>query len=212
MDDHVLDMARRGHTAVDTEKAVCLLKERNYETGIQMMVGLPGDDDTGALASGRRIAGLYPNFVRIYPTLVLDKSPLAGWYRKGEYTPLSLQKCVSLVKRLYLLFEEKNITVIRMGLQASESLDKKSTILAGPYHPAFGALVYSEIFLDKAVSILESKKDLHDMISIRVNQRNISRIRGLNNTNIKTLKQKFHFRSIEIIPDMTLAEDMMIDD
>ncbi|MEA3279994.1 MAG: hypothetical protein U9Q38_05295, partial [Thermodesulfobacteriota bacterium] len=51
---------------------------------------------------------------------------------------------------------------------------------------------------------------LHNMILIRVNQRNISRIRGLNNTNIKTLKQKFHFRSIEIIPDMTLAEDMLV--
>ncbi|MEA3279205.1 MAG: radical SAM protein [Thermodesulfobacteriota bacterium] len=210
MDDRVLTMAKRGHTSLDTEKAVCLLKERNYEIGIQMMVGLPGDDDTGALASGRRIAELYPDFVRIYPTLVLDKSPLANWYRKGEYTPLPLQQCVTLVKRLYLLFEKNNITVIRMGLQASESLDRESTILSGPYHPAFGALVYSEIFLDKAVSILESKKDLHDMISIRVNQRNISRIRGLNNTNIKTLKQKFHFRSIEIIPDMTLAEDMLV--
>ena len=210
MDDRVLNMAKRGHTSLDTEKAVCLLKERNYEIGIQMMVGLPGDDDTGALASGRRIAELYPDFVRIYPTLVLDKSPLANWYRKGEYTPLLLQQCVTLVKRLYLLFEEKNITVIRMGLQASESLDRESTILAGPYHPAFGALVYSEIFLDKAVSILESKKGLHDMISIRVTQRNISRIRGLNNTNIKALKQKFHFRSIEIIPDMTLAEDMLV--
>ena len=210
MDDRVLTMARRGHSAVDTKKAVCLLKERNYEIGIQMMVGLPGDDDTGAITSGRRIAELYPDFVRIYPTLVLDKSPLAGWYRKGEYTPLSLQQCVTLVKRLYLLFRQNGINVIRMGLQASESLDKESTILAGPYHPAFGALVYSEIFLDKAVSILESKKDLHDMVSIKVNPRHISRIRGQNNRNIKTLKQKFHIRSIEIIPDMTLAGDMLM--
>jgi histone acetyltransferase (RNA polymerase elongator complex component) len=178
MDDNVLAMSRRGHTSLDTEKAVCLLKKRDYEIGLQMMVGLPGDDEAGALASGCRIAELYPDFVRIYPTLVLDKSPLAGWYRKGRYTPLSLQQCVTLVKRLYLLFREKGINVIRMGLQASESL--------------------------------ESKKDLHDMISIRVNPKNISKMRGLKNRNIEILKTKFHIRSVEIVPDMTLAENMLV--
>ncbi len=210
MDDRVLTMSRRGHTAVDTEKAVCLLKERNYEIGIQMMVGLPGDSDTGALATGRRIAGLYPDFVRIYPTLVLDKSPLAVLYRKGEYTPLSLPECVSLVKKLYLLFEEKNITVIRMGLQASESLSKESTILAGPWHPAFGHLVFSEIFLDKAVAAMELENPLHDKISIRVNPRNISRIRGLNNDNIKILKKRFNIKSIQIVPDLNLRESALM--
>ncbi|MEA3427760.1 MAG: radical SAM protein, partial [Thermodesulfobacteriota bacterium] len=195
---------------VDTKKAVCLLKERNYEIGIQMMVGLPGDDDTGALDSGRRIAELYPDFVRIYPTLVLDKSPLAGWYRKGEYTPLSLQQCVSLVKRLYLLFRENGINVIRMGLQASESLDKESTILAGPYHPAFGHLVFSEIFLDKASAAMEMEKPLHNMISIKVNPKNISKIRGLNNMNIKALKKRFNIKSIQIIADLNLRESALM--
>ncbi len=210
MDDNVLSMSRRGHTSLDTEKAFCLLEKRDYEIGLQMMVGLPGDDETGALETGRRIAEMKPDFVRIYPTIVLKNSLLGDLYKKGKYIPLPLEQCVTLVKNLYLLFRKNGINVIRMGLQASDGLDRESAILAGPYHPAFGALVYSEIFLDKAVSILESKKDLHDMISIRVNQRNISRIRGLKNTNIKTLKQKFHIRSIEIIPDMTLAEDMLV--
>jgi len=210
MDDRVLAMSRRGHTAVDTEKAVCLLKERNYEIGIQMMVGLPGDDEAGALFTGRRIAEMKPDFVRIYPTVVLDGSLLADWYKKGEYVPLPLEQCVTLVKNLYLLFKKNRINVIRMGLQASEGLDKESTMLAGPYHPSFGALVYSEIFLDKAVSILESKKN--DRISIKVNPKNISKMRGLKNRNIEILKTKFHIRSIEIIPDMTLAEDMLVVD
>ncbi|MDI6687804.1 MAG: radical SAM protein [Desulfobacterales bacterium] len=210
MDDRVLTVSGRGHTAADTEKAVCLLKERNYETGIQMMVGLPGDSDTGAFATGSRIAELYPDFVRIYPTLVIDKSPLAGWYRNGKYTPLLLQECVSLVKRLYLLFEEKNISVIRMGLQASESLSKESTILAGPYHPAFGHLVFSEIFLDKALSAMELENPLHDKISIRVNPKSISRIRGLNNSNMAILKKRFNIKSIQIIPDLNLTENALL--
>ncbi|HUV51185.1 MAG TPA: radical SAM protein [Anaerolineae bacterium] len=209
MDDRVLTMAMRGHSSVDTEKAVCLLKERNYEIGLQMMVGLPGDDETGALETGRRIAEMKPGFVRIYPTVVLVGSVLADWYKKGEYVPLPLEQCVTLVKNLYLLFKKNRINVIRMGLQASEGLDKRSTMLAGPYHPAFGDLVYSEIFLDKAESILESKEKLHDIISIKVNPKNISKMRGLKNRNIKILKQKFHVRSVEIIPDMTLSENML---
>ena len=72
-----------------------------------MMVGLPGDDDAGAISTGRQIAALCPNFVRIYPAVVLEHSPLAGWYRKGQYTPLSLSASVTLVKRLYLMFQER---------------------------------------------------------------------------------------------------------
>jgi len=119
MDDHVLAMSKRGHTSADTKKAVRLLKERNYEIGLQMMVGLPGDDETKAQLTGRQLADMSPDFVRIYPTVVLAGSLLAKWYQNGEYTPIPLEQCIILVKNLYLLFRENNIKVIRMGLQAS---------------------------------------------------------------------------------------------
>jgi histone acetyltransferase (RNA polymerase elongator complex component) len=59
-----------------------------------MMVGLPGDDETGALTTAQRIADLAPDFVRIYPTLVVANSRLAGWYKSGDYAPLSLEEGV----------------------------------------------------------------------------------------------------------------------
>ncbi|MCK7505801.1 MAG: hypothetical protein MZV70_18105 [Desulfobacterales bacterium] len=67
-----------------------VLKDRGYEIGLQLMVGLPGDDEAGLLETGRRIADLDPAFVRIYPTLVLAGSLLAEWFRAGRYRPLSL--------------------------------------------------------------------------------------------------------------------------
>ena len=152
MDERVLSATKRGHSAADTEKAIQHLKELNYEVGVQLMVGLPGDTPERLIASAQRIARLKPDFIRIYPTVVLAGSPLAAWYRKGEYVPLSLEEGVRQVKDLYLLFKNKNIAVIRMGLQASEDLEYDSTVLAGPYHPAFGHLVYSEISLDMAVA------------------------------------------------------------
>lgn len=209
MDNQVLAMAERGHTASDTEKAAALLKEKKYDVGMQMMVGLPGDDETKTLFTARRIASLSPDFVRIYPTVVLAHSRLAVWYRNGVYRPWSLSRCVSLVKKLYLFFKNKNIPVIRMGLQASEDLAKDTTILAGPHHPAFGHMVHSEIFMDMAVSRLEAKGGSYDKIIIKVHPRSTSKMRGLKNKNVQRLKKKFQINSLEIIPDISLAQDKL---
>ncbi|MBU2621319.1 MAG: radical SAM protein, partial [Proteobacteria bacterium] len=144
MDDTVLAAAKRGHTSSDTINAVSLIKKRRFKTGLQMMIGLPGDDEIRSLYTAHRISELSPDFVRIYPTIVLAGSSLAVLYMKGKYVPLSLEEGVSITKKAYLIFREKNIKVIRMGLQATEDLREGTSILAGPYHPAFGHLVYSE--------------------------------------------------------------------
>ena len=207
LDDQVLAISCRGHTAMDTEKAVHLLNDHGYEVGIQIMVGLPGDDREKLMSTAQRVTELKPDVVRIYPTVVLAGSPLAKWYRNGRYEPLSLEECVTLVKQLYLLFRKKSIRVIRMGLQASEEFIDDSSILAGPYHPAFGHLVHSEIFLDHAISALEST-EIHDNgIVIHVHPKNISKMRGLKNENIRKLQTQFRGKSIDIIPDATIAED-----
>ena len=209
MDDQVLRMSKRGHTAEDTIKAVALLKSRTYDIGLQMMVGLPGDSDIKALTTAQRVVELSPSFARIYPTVVLSGSLLADWHQKGKYTPWSLGRCITIVKKIYLLFHSNNIPVIRMGLQASADLEKGSTIVAGPYHPAFGHLVHSAIFFDKAVKTLTSKKDLPDNVFINVHPDSIPKMRGLNNSNIDRLKEKFHIQSLHIIPNPTLAKDKL---
>ncbi|OQY60553.1 MAG: hypothetical protein B6245_00960 [Desulfobacteraceae bacterium 4572_88] len=212
MDDRVLKQSRRGHTAADTERAFYLLREQGYEVGMQMMVGLPGENHASALDTGKKIAALSPDMVRIYPTVVIENSPLARWYRDGKYMPLPLDACVTLVKQLYLLFQEKNIRVIRMGLQASEDFEKGTSILAGPYHPAFGHMIYSEIFLDilsaaLTVQNIPQKSVPHGTISIRVHPRNISKMRGMNNKNIDILKRQFHLTAVDVTPDDMLGED-----
>lgn len=207
MDDQVLAAANRGHTTRDTEKAVALLKAYNYEVGVQMMVGLPGDDETKSMAAGHRIAELGPDFVRIYPTVVVAGSPLATLYQQGDYAPWPLDRCVTLVKKLYLLFKASNIAVVRMGLQPSEDLNKDTAVLAGPYHPAFGHLVHSAIFLDKAAAAIAAAKDNHAEITLKVHPRSISKMKGLNNNNVAILKRKFQIQSLHIVPDSTVSEN-----
>ncbi|MBW2428961.1 MAG: radical SAM protein [Deltaproteobacteria bacterium] len=205
MDDHVLALARRGHGAADTVLAVQQLKEHKYSIGLQMMVGLPGDTEALSMITAKKIAALRPDFVRIYPTLVVKNSRLAGWYQNGTYTPLSLEEAVTRVKNLYSLFKKHHIRVIRMGLQASKDLEVGTTVLAGPYHPAFGHLVYSEIFYDSAIAAIDSMKDLTETITISVNPHSIPKMRGLNNLNIKKLKERYHFRLIAVVPDSCLG-------
>jgi len=220
MNDSVLALSQRGHTSFDTQKALTLLKERGYETGAQIMVGLPGDNEKSALLTSERIVELKPDFVRIYPTVVLADSLLARWYKNGTYSPLSLDDCVTLVKKIYLKFNKNSIPVIRMGLQAADYLKEEMSILAGPYHPSFGHMVFSEIFLDMAISALKTDFALQsssldsskNRAAIKVHPSCISKVRGLKNKNIKIIKEKFQINNLKIIPDSTIKPDgLMVD-
>jgi len=94
-----------------------------------------------------------------------------------------------------------------MGLQASDTLQPGSNVLAGPYHPSFGHLVLSDIFLDLAISTLETQTQCFETnIQIKVHPKNISTMRGLKNRNIVTLKNRFHIKKIHIMPDPSLEE------
>jgi len=205
MDDRVLQLSQRGHTAQHTLQACEILHASEYEIGLQMMVGLPGDSEVSALKTAEHMARLLPDFVRIYPALVLKNSRLADWYRQGRYSPLSLETAVTLVKKLYLFFQKKQIAVIRMGLQASESLIDQESILAGPYHPAFGHLVHSEIFLDRAVAALQRQSGPKLRVVFTVHPRSIPKARGLRNANLKRLKALFDIASMEWILDELMA-------
>lgn len=211
MDDGVLRRVNRGHLAKDTCHAVSLLKKRGYEIGLQMMVGLPGDSTESALDSARQMGSLAPDFVRIYPTVVLAGSQLADQYEKGKYIPMTLASCITLVKQIYIIFDQHRIPVVRMGLQASDAFDDPKKVLAGPYHPAFGHLVLSELFLDKAISLLSTIKNLPNEVSFRVHPNSIPRLRGLKNQNLARIKRQFSIRRLHIIPDNSLnMKDLVV--
>jgi histone acetyltransferase (RNA polymerase elongator complex component) len=148
MDDEVLRLAGRGHSAADTERAVRVLGEAGLEVGVQLMPGLPGDSDERSLASLDRALALGSSFLRIYPTVVISGTELAQRYRAGSYAPQSLDQAVSLCKRMLLKAMRQGVPVIRVGLQPTSELETSGAVLAGPYHPAFGQLVESELFFD----------------------------------------------------------------
>jgi len=207
MDGRVLALSRRGHTPQATVEAVHRLKADGYEVGLQMMVGLPGDSPEATHRTGRILAELAPDFVRIYPTVVLAGSPLAGWYASGRFQPISMEEAIDRVKRLYLLFTRHTIPVIRMGLQASSDLEPGASVLAGPYHPAFGHRVYARMFRDMATLALEREQAKGQAVTLRVNPRCISRMQGLKKQNIQWLSRRFNQPDITVSPDPKIAEN-----
>jgi histone acetyltransferase (RNA polymerase elongator complex component) len=213
MDDAVLAASRRGHTAKDSEAAVELLKKGGYRIGLQLMVGLPGDTPASLMATALKVKALKPDFVRIYPTLVLAQSPLAKWYETGRYLPLSLETAVELVKPIYALFSSCGIRVVRMGLQDSHELNDKSVVLAGPHHPAFGHLVLSAICLDRLRELILAFDPLPRQIRVRVHPKNISRLQGLKKSHLTTLCKEFHLSKVSLAADCSLDPNaVMIND
>ena len=174
MHDQVLERALRGHTVTDIEQSVRLLKSQQFETGVQLMVGLPGETTRSFLNGVRDVVKLAPDLVRIYPVLVLKQTELADVYRNTAWQPLSLDRAVSLAATARELFLEHGIKVIRMGLQPSKELEEQ--LIAGPYHPAFGELVISRSWYrkirrilvtagrDKTVQLTISEKDYSAVI------------------------------------------------
>lgn len=155
MDDNVLSLNKRGHTVKDVENAVALLKSHGFETGLQMMTGLYGSDDNESLETGRKIVALAPDTVRIYPTVVLEKTPLARLFEQSEYVPQTVEQAAEICSRLLLMFHENNIRVIRVGLHSGGNVEEG--YIAGAYHPAFKELCESRIYFNLISEELKNK-------------------------------------------------------
>ncbi|MFC2632999.1 MAG: elongator complex protein 3 [Veillonella parvula] len=144
MNDGILVDAKRGHTAQEVVEAVTRLKHRDMTVGVQLLPGLKGETWQTIIETAIAVAALRPDFVRIYPVLVIENTELADQYRAGEYKPLSTELAIQYCSFLKDWFEQYGIEVIRTGLQSTEELDSRNSLVAGPYEPAMGELVVNE--------------------------------------------------------------------
>ncbi|MBQ2945481.1 MAG: radical SAM protein [Clostridia bacterium] len=195
MDDGVLSLSARGHSAADTERSSRLIKENGFRLVLQFMPGLPGDSPEKTLATAEKIASLCPDGVRIYPTVVIRGTKLASLYESGEFTPYSLETAVSLSAKMYELFSKKGISVLRMGLHSDI---KAEDIVAGPFHPAFGELVYSEIYKNRFDEAMMGKNIKNPVFRVKKNE--LSMALGQKKKNVSYIEDKYGILS-EIICD-----------
>lgn len=188
LDAAVLAAAKRGHTADAVAAAVDLIREFGFDLGLQLMLGLPDDNPVKFRETVRQTIALRPDFVRIYPTLILKGTELAELYREGRYRPLSLPEAVDLAKTALAAFSRSGIPVIRVGLQPTEDIAAGSEVVAGPFHPAFRQLVESAMFRD-ALAAVARKYPRTAALDLRVNPREETAARGKRNGNLAWLRE-----------------------
>lgn len=105
-DEEVLRLVRREQTNEDVARATRLLKEAGVKVSHHYMQGLPGatlESDLKTIVDAFCTQELQPDHVKIYPTVVVESSPLYAMWKNGEYEPYS-QEALE-----YLLIEIKKM-------------------------------------------------------------------------------------------------------
>ena len=187
MDDRVLEMNNRGHSAEDVVKSAKLIKEYGLEFGVQMMTGLYGDNDEIAIETAKKLIALSPDTARIYPTVVLENTELERLYKSGQYKPQTIDEAAELCSKLLLMFHENDIKVIRVGLHSGGNVEEG--FVAGAYHPAFREICESRIYLRKVLDEINRQAIPKGDITVTVGTSFVSMMSGQKKANSEKLKE-----------------------
>lgn len=185
LDNRVLELNERGHTAEQVEAAVILLKKYGFETGLQMMTGLYGSEDEDSIETAEKIIALKPETVRIYPTVVIKNTKLCELMQEGEFIPKDVDETVKLCARLIPMFENAGIKVIRVGLHSGGGVEENYA--GGAYHPALRELCEGEIYFNNAKEKLEKLPQGSYVLNVAPGEN--SKMTGQKKTNIIRLRE-----------------------
>ena len=193
--NYILKRINRGHTFEDVKRAAKLIRWNGFRLGVQMMVGLPESTTIDEINTAKELIKLKPKMVRIYPVLVIKNTPLEKELEKGTYKPLTVVQAVEVCKEIVRLFHNKNIDIIRIGLQPTDEISEpgseKSEVVAGPYHPAFRQLVESAMWYDAIVGKIKRLNVKVKEVEVTVNPVDANNVIGHKKENVKNLKDLY---------------------
>ncbi len=210
MSERVLAACRRGHTAEDSARAARLLVSRGFSFVGQMMIGLPEATAEDEIETAKRIADLGASAARVYPTVVFRKTPLCVEAQQGSYVPLSLCEAVERSANAVSVFRAREIPVIRVGLQASESLADAKEVYAGPAHPALGELVETELYKRKIEAQLGAEIKNAPYLYLTVAKGCTSAAVGQNQSNKIYLCKTYGFSRVSVTESDALCKGDVI--
>jgi elongator complex protein 3 len=113
----VLEKINRGHTVEDVIDANRITKNSGLKTCFHIMPNLPGSDLEKDLKMFRIIfedQNFRPDYLKIYPTVVVEGTVLHEMLKKGKYKPYSLEELVELLAKAKK-FIPKYCRIQRMG-------------------------------------------------------------------------------------------------
>jgi histone acetyltransferase (RNA polymerase elongator complex component) len=202
MDDDVLSKINRGHTSEDVKKASHLIKKRNMILGHQIMPGLYGSSIEKDINTAVESAKLLPDIARIYPTLVIRDTQFERLYEQNRYHPLTLDESIDLVSKIYAIYVQERIKIIRVGLQPTDNMTLGRDIIAGPFHPSYRQMVMTNIYVTSLIYSLNGKETKR--LTIRCSEKNYNYLVGLNKRGLTRLHNSLNIMKWNFIKDNSI--------
>jgi elongator complex protein 3 len=98
LDDHILEINKRGHDVDTTRRATALLRAAGFKIVLHWMPNLLGaapDSDRADFA--RLWDGFCPDEIKIYPNQLLANAELYEYWQRGEFHPYTTQELIDLI-------------------------------------------------------------------------------------------------------------------
>lgn len=98
--DFVLARMQRGHGVAEIVRANQVLRDSAFKVGFHMMPHLPGSDSKLDLKGFKKLfedSRFRPDYLKIYPTLVTEGTPLYRLWESGDYDALSDEEAAELI-------------------------------------------------------------------------------------------------------------------
>ncbi|OGU13983.1 MAG: TIGR01212 family radical SAM protein [Geobacteraceae bacterium GWC2_53_11] len=97
MDDAILDRINRGHTLEDFVQAVNRAAGRNFDICAHLIYGFPGESAADFLKTAELVTSLPINSLKLHQLHAVEGTELAELYRRGEFTPLTLEAYITTI-------------------------------------------------------------------------------------------------------------------
>ena len=98
--EKALESIRRGHSVKDSIRAMRILKDLGFKINAHYMIGLPSvsfEEDVNGLKELFANPDFRPDMLKIYPCLVVEGTKLYEMWKKGKYTPLSVNRAAEII-------------------------------------------------------------------------------------------------------------------
>jgi elongator complex protein 3 len=99
LDDRILELNQRGHTAAETLQACALLRAAGFKIVLHWMPNLLGATPASDREDFERLwdGGYAPDEIKIYPCQLLANADLYAYWQRGEYHPYTTDELIDLI-------------------------------------------------------------------------------------------------------------------
>ena len=200
LDDEVLRLAGRGHTASQTYTAAEKLVKQGFCFIGQMMLGLHGSDEEKELATAKAICDMGAKEARIYPTVVFAGTKLHEMTMQGEYAPMDDVTAAKRAVPCIQAFLSRGVRILKIGLQSSEML---SSAPFGPTDGSLAELAYGFLYAKEIISFVKDSA-VGKQLTVCLPKGELSKLTGHRRLALQEIQTRLLPRTLILREDETL--------